>query len=659
MNTRSPAATALVACMWVLVCLQGAAAAANNDQSLVDDLANPALRGSAKERLTDLGARAIPTLAKALESPTVDVRVSACAVLGRLNTPRAADPLEKALRDPDERVRATAAVALGQLGSRRSRRILTILLSDPSPRARGAAAYSLGLLGDSADADKIAALLRDRDASARALAAKALELIRSRRTAKALYEALRFDTSPAVRANAAAALGAMAAPEATGALIAGLSDTSQEGADACYYALARITGRDFGGGPGSSRQGRLAAQRRWFAWYAENYAELGLFNGETPILSTPPARASTRPSSAAGDRRTIAQRTGRRAIRPTGDQERTAITEVSLPDAVETPGRPNTPQAPTLSESPPPVLEVARRTKPRARLGGMGPSLADGTATGSPSQPVRNERLNGVRSAQVLFALGAAHYANGRYSEAADCYEKAARAEPSLRGVYFNLALAYQRLGSTDRARDAYEKALAADPSDTSSLNNLGVLLVKDKRLSEAEPILRRLVRLDPNRASARFNLAEVLRVQGKPAEALQQYKFVLENPASTTSGFGPSVVEARIAECRRLMKRNTLSLSRGDVHARNTETARTTGAAAAEKNPLADAEWYKDVQAVVRAKEAVKRNPASAAARAALARAYCRCGRRDLALEQAEKAVELAPAEKAYKLLRDLYSKP
>jgi len=710
----------------VLVAQASTALAVDRAESLVADLAEPALRGPARDRLIRLGVRAVPALTHALESPSVDVRVAACTALGRLNTPQAAGPLERAATDTDNRVRATAAVALGQLGCSASRGVLVRLLDDPSPRVKGAAAYGLGLLGDSRSAKRIATLLTEKDPSTRAMAAKALELVRSRLTARHLYDALRNDPDGVVRANTAAALGAMSAPEATGALVAGLSDPSPVAADACYYALVRISNRDFGGGPGSSPKSRRGAQEKWFKWYAGNYAEMGLFDGEEPILSAQPVQrvAAIPPTPPKADvplssspedthaavaatlpqpkriARTRPKTTLKDGLRDNGDtpvvfsptpggkQPSRGVLKrlVDSLDNVFVRHRSDEPSGHETAAS----NRTSRRKRsqaPRVAVAATRPASVghDAVRQAPLPYPTVKGSSDANQRAGMLLAVGAAHYAGGRYDKAATCYRRAAVLDPSLRGVHFSLGLAYQKLGRGDEAQAAYRKAVAADPSDGSSLNNLAVLLVKNGQCDKAEPILRRVVALDPERASAHFNLGEALRMQGKLQEAVEQYERVLSGGAGG-GGVERVVVEARIAECRRFAERkNSLSAQRAAASRSRGQTSaagRPTGAtgprkkAAAsrrktsgrtaeppqepvrrEDNPIADAPWYQEVRALLRAKDAVKRNPGDAAARVTLARAYFRNGRRDLAVEEMEEAVRLAPNEGTYKVLRDIYA--
>ena len=105
------------------------------------------LRGAAALALGQIGAPAVPALARALQGPSSEVRWSAAIALGRVGSPALAalPALTKALADPSEHVRQAAAVALGGLGqpAQSSAAELTRLLSDREESVRTAAAQAL------------------------------------------------------------------------------------------------------------------------------------------------------------------------------------------------------------------------------------------------------------------------------------------------------------------------------------------------------------------------------------------------------------------------------------------------------------------------------------------------------------------------------------
>ncbi|HBA60085.1 MAG TPA: hypothetical protein DCZ92_04580 [Elusimicrobia bacterium] len=90
----------------------------------------------------------IDELIKQLDSKNWKERRKAAFELGKLKSPRAAEPLIGLLDDKNERVRGVAALALGRLDDPRALLPLMLTLADPSSYVRASVAKSLGQLKD-------------------------------------------------------------------------------------------------------------------------------------------------------------------------------------------------------------------------------------------------------------------------------------------------------------------------------------------------------------------------------------------------------------------------------------------------------------------------------------------------------------------------------
>src|SRR2546423_1912580 len=110
--------------------------------------------------------------------------------------------------DPAERVRAAALAALGNLRDPSLVRLIaTYLTKDKRPFVRKTAAYALGQISNSGEATAALIVgLRDKDMEVRGASAVALANTPDATAIAPLIHALK-DTSPFVRAYAAAALG--------------------------------------------------------------------------------------------------------------------------------------------------------------------------------------------------------------------------------------------------------------------------------------------------------------------------------------------------------------------------------------------------------------------------------------------------------------------
>ncbi len=124
---------------------------------------SPGRRNAAAEALVHCGARALPALLGAIESPDADVRKLVVDTLAGIADARAESALVDAAADTDPNVRAAAADALGVLGGGEARRILSALAfrGDEEGLVRLAALRALALLDASLPAHDLGLLLDD------------------------------------------------------------------------------------------------------------------------------------------------------------------------------------------------------------------------------------------------------------------------------------------------------------------------------------------------------------------------------------------------------------------------------------------------------------------------------------------------------------------
>ena len=112
-------------------------------------------------------------------------------------------------------------------------------LASDRPAVRRQAAAALGRLGAPAAADALAEALADPDAGVRREAARALARLKDRRATPALVRAL-ADSDQTVRFYAAYALGEVRAPSAADALLAALGDPAWTVRDQAAWALREL-----------------------------------------------------------------------------------------------------------------------------------------------------------------------------------------------------------------------------------------------------------------------------------------------------------------------------------------------------------------------------------------------------------------------------------
>ena len=82
------------------------------------------------------------------------------------------------------------------------------------------------------------------------------------------------------------------------------------------------------------------------------------------------------------------------------------------------------------------------------------------------------EEMKEKRLAAGHFDKAQGLYGEGRYAEAAEQYEIAARHEPFSADIFNNLGAAYSSLGDRKKANRAYKKALELDPRHEAAIAN-------------------------------------------------------------------------------------------------------------------------------------------------------------------------------------------
>ncbi len=167
------------------------------------------------------------------------------------------------------------------------------------------------------------------------------------------------------------------------------------------------------------------------------------------------------------------------------------------------------------------------------------------------------------------YDLAIAYRNMGQVDNAIKEYEKALKLNPSFPEALSNLGGQYFRQGTLDKAVTHFKQAVAIYPNFIQALSNLGAVLNKQNKANEALPYLQKAIDLDPEFAIAYFNLGntyfalhkinkaentyskavelgldflslhwklyEIYEKQGRPAEAVQELKVILqldpENP--------------------------------------------------------------------------------------------------------------------------------
>ncbi len=117
----------------------------------------------------------------------------------------------------------------------------------------------------------------------------------------------------------------------------------------------------------------------------------------------------------------------------------------------------------------------------------------------------------------------------GLVNDAIATFQAALRQSPNDREARLGLAIAYQRAGQDENAWNTYQQVLRQDPDNLAALTALGVLGgYRPEWQATGIDALTTLLRLDPDDTDARRQRALLLRYQGRFAESIADYEFLL-----------------------------------------------------------------------------------------------------------------------------------
>ena len=175
---------------------------------------DPRLRFAAVRALGQIrNPDAVEHLLPLVAQPRKEIRFAAVEALGQIRAPSAVRPLVDVLRDPDRNLRRAAAESLGEIGDPQAAAALLVALEDEHWSVRCAAASALGRVGSPKAVPALAARVDDPDATVRRAAVGALGEIRDARGAKRLLAALADPGLQVAALEALRRLGAGALPE--------------------------------------------------------------------------------------------------------------------------------------------------------------------------------------------------------------------------------------------------------------------------------------------------------------------------------------------------------------------------------------------------------------------------------------------------------------
>jgi len=135
----------------------------------------------------------------------------------------------------------------------------------------------------------------------------------------------------------------------------------------------------------------------------------------------------------------------------------------------------------------------------------------------------------GSPGAPLLKSLAAAHLLNGRYLQAAICYQRADRLAPLAPSERFALANAYLGLGKRHWARRELKRLAAEDPQNPAYLEALAGVFHDYQWFDRAVQQARLAIQLSPDAAGPCVRLGQALEGANRTDEALEAYREALD----------------------------------------------------------------------------------------------------------------------------------
>lgn len=147
--------------------------------------------------------------------------------------------------------------------------------------------------------------------------------------------------------------------------------------------------------------------------------------------------------------------------------------------------------------------------------------------------------------AEVHYSRGTVMRHLGRFDDALACFRQAAKADPDFVMAYSDIAAELNRMGRDDEAMESVEEALRRDPDLSVAIFGKGVILASTMRHREAITWFGRAAENDPYDAIIHINKGMSHRALGENREALGCFDRALElDPRDRDAQLGKSEAE-------------------------------------------------------------------------------------------------------------------
>ena len=235
-------------------------------------------------------------------------------------------------------------------------------------------------------------------------------------------------------------------------------------------------------------------------------------------------------------------------------------------------------------------------------------------------------------------------------AQAVTLYERSAELRPRS-STWRNLGLSYAALGRHEDAVRAYASAWDPQAPSAALLNDWGNALARLNRFEEAWKAYQKAMELDPRRPDTHANLGAALLAAGRPAQALEALERALAlNPLDPQAR--RNLASALLATGRELDRAERVLSEWLALRPRDAVATLQRGEARLALGRAGEAE--------ADARRAIELLREPAAAHLLLSRCRMAQGDRESALREAQRAIELAPAnERFQRWARELREAP
>ena len=145
-----------------------------------------------------------------------------------------------------------------------------------------------------------------------------------------------------------------------------------------------------------------------------------------------------------------------------------------------------------------------------------------------PPDPVKIHLAKLVTGYWTHILAGKLAFSAGRYTEAAEAFQKAVEAEPKKVGAKVNLGSALAQLNKYEEAITQFQAAVELAPDNVTAHFNLGMLHINSNNCGEAIKHLQVVVKKAPKDSQAHLILANAFKKEQQFEKAIEHYETAL-----------------------------------------------------------------------------------------------------------------------------------